>query len=210
MVCAFFAAVVVCTCKRINSTVLYYINLCLTDQDTIDVLKLANTKSLKPSYSLCYFKQGGGLVGGDILTRNDDLDQKDIIVSFNKSKINPNVDGNRKFSFRFDRNSDITIPTKELFNGNTIAEHVIRSFGFLFKIYFFSYPKDDQFPFDFTILATFRIAENTSANILTVYDSEMQETMGLRVGVDIEFFYEFLRLKLSNYGENRLRFNDGK
>ncbi len=86
-------------------------------QDTIDVLKLANTKSLKPSFSMCYFKAGGGIGGGDILTRNDNLEQKDIIVNFNKSRINPNPDTNRKFSFRFDKTSDITVPTKLVFDG---------------------------------------------------------------------------------------------
>jgi hypothetical protein len=86
-------------------------------KDTIDVLKLANTKSLKPSYSLCYFKNGGGIAGGDTLTGDDDLEKKDIIVNFNKSGINPNRDGNRKLSYRFDKKSDVTVLTKEVFDG---------------------------------------------------------------------------------------------
>jgi hypothetical protein len=73
----------------------------------------------------------------------------------------------------------------------------------------FFFLDEHLFPNDFALMATFRIRENNTANLITLYDSTKKEIMAIQIGYDLDLFYSngthMITYKLSN----RTRINDG-
>ena len=173
--------------------------------ETVDLLSFANTSSLKPSYSNCYFKYSRGV--NNRLTQDDDLEKKDVVDNLNKSGIIIDKD-NRRHGFRFLKNSQITVPTNQIYFGkNTISISKVLYYNHLPNLY--KYLLDEIFPNNFAILATFRIRENSMANLFTLYDSSMKEILFVQIGNDLELFYYNTTYKLSDYEQHKTNFNDG-